>query len=220
MSKRIEPQIAFIIIMFIIVGFLWFISTQSYNVNEELNRIENKMDKTRKVAIIGLDDKKELKDFNIGSTSDELVKTVGWNIYENEKYGYRLMYPSDWKFVESASKKSVIFTSSEDEYEKYGNRGSLNIHRERELNINDYIKNYELYENYSEINDALEIISISNIKLNFLDAKRILFGKDNELKKEVTFIEGKNQNAFILTREESMRNKKYINTIISTFKVD
>ena len=137
--RKIEPQIAFTIIMIAAVGFLWFFSVQSANLTEDLEEMDNEMVRRKGAVITNLTDKKNLSDFSVGNVSDELVSTVAWKIYLNEKYGYSMMYPKSWDYEESSSRKNIIFYSDEGDYKKNNTHEILKVNKYRDLDINRYI---------------------------------------------------------------------------------
>ncbi len=220
MNRKIETQFAFITILIISVCFLWFVSVQSTKVNEELRSAQSVVNKHRNISNIGLESDISIRDFDVKNISDELVEVANWNIYSNNKSKFVLMYPKDWDFFESSSKNKVIFYPSKEYYIKHGAKGSLIIKKYEDMDIDKYLGEYWVFDNFDTSISDLEILSISNINLNFLSAKRIEIGKKNtkKTKREITFVENKNGDAFVLSRDSDLVNKKIINTIISTFR--
>lgn len=219
MMRKIEPQIAFLMIIVTSVIFLWFLSAQVADITKNLEKMDSNVNKVKGNVSADFINKKDIKAFFVGDVSDKLVSIIGWDIYVNEKYGYSMMYPKNWNFKESSSKKKVVFYFDDEDYKKCKSNDYLNVNMYIDLDINRYINEYRIYNEYSD-KEEIEIMSISNIDLNFLTAKRIQIGNKNRVNREMTFVSRADNTAFILSREEVECNKEIINTIISTFRIN
>ncbi len=202
-QKGISTTAILLIVGIIIIagGLVWWGVSRNYDTNQNNNNNSNTNTATN-----------SNQNTNINITTDPVT---GWNIYTNDKYGYRLQYPTEWELIQNKNDDefdSVTFAIQTSFIRNYYNSINEYHPKKGEISVNIYIYKIaglnfgEWYEEYKKVyrNDIYENVDIEKTIINDKDAviEKITTGRTPSIPVDTEWLNGKITNYFINNNQQ------------------